>query len=584
MRLRKIIPGVTVAEVDLGNKTEAEAIGLLEQRFVKFSAAKLTFVFEGEKLSKSLSDWGVDFEATSSERTAYVLGRKGGVFKTTRDKFRAWFGEVSIPPKFELNEERFEENLAELREKFYQPEKDATFEISEEGLEISDSEVGQGVNEGELKAEISSAATDLDFSLRELPVVALQPKVRAENLSQIKDQVETVVFSSPQFTFGSRSWTLSPEEVLALLEFSAGEVSAGESRPIPQPSRLDPRNLEGSSSGGLRDATVGKLVEVTSCEVELNSFISELASEIDRPARGGIFELENGRVISFALPHPGYKLDEAEAKKLVSEVLLGLEKSQVKLPVAVENPPEQKENEYGIKTLLGEGVSNFKGSIAGRVHNIDLATSRLDGVLIPPGETFSFNQSLGEVSSETGYKTSYVTKDGRPLLGIGGGVCQVSTTMFRAALYSGLPILERTAHAYRVHYYEHFKGPGFDATVYEPSPDLKFKNDTPAYVLIKRYFDAPTNTVKFELYGTSDGRKTEVIGPIIHSQTAPPKPAYVPDPTLPKGVTKQVDWAAWGAKVTVKRKVTRGGEVLQDDAFFSNFQPWQAIYLVGTGT
>jgi len=168
-------------------------------------------------------------------------------------------------------------------------------------------------------------------------------------------------------------------------------------------------------------------------------------------------------------------------------------------------------------------------------------------------------------------------------LGDGGGVCQVSTTLFRAALNAGLPIVERKAHSYRVHYYEEDLGPGFDATVFLPSADLKFVNDTANHILIQTKVDPKTFSMKYEIYGTNDGRVATVSAAKIYSQSAPLPTIYQDDPTLPSGTKKQVDWSAWGAKVSFDYKVTRGGEILQDRTFFSTYQPWAAVYLVGTG-
>ncbi len=546
---RKIIPGVELWGVALGNKTREEAVETLQAKFSGVGDREFVLVSGEGRFSKNLSEWGVTFEATESARRAYLLGRGGSVVATTGEKFTAWFQGSTIDPAFRTTGELWEGSSRELSQSLNRPAKDAGFTIKDGALEITPSSEGREVGEAELKHLFKQVILTNDFSVREVPLRVVQPRLFVENLSPQQERVSQMVFSSPQLTFGSRRWSLSPEEILAFLDFSSDT------------------------------SPVAVLLD----EVVVASFVDQLAAEINRPARGGTFALESGRVIDFALPHAGYKLDEAGAKEALAAVILDAETTQAELLVAVQQPPAQAGNEYGIKTLLGVGTSNFKGSIAGRVHNVGLASSRLDGILVPPGEVFSFNQSLGDVSSETGYQTSYIIKEGRTRLGVGGGVCQVSTTVFRAALYAGLPILARTAHAYRVHYYEHPIGPGLDATVYEPSPDLQFKNDTPAHILIKRYFYSPTNTLKFEIYGTDDGRKVQVTGPIIHSQTPPPDPAYIEDADLPKGTTKQVDWAAWGAKVTVRRKVTRGGEVLQDDSFFSNYRPWQAVYLVGTG-
>ena len=167
-------------------------------------------------------------------------------------------------------------------------------------------------------------------------------------------------------------------------------------------------------------------------------------------------------------------------------------------------------------------------------------------------------------------------------MGDGGGVCQVSTTLFRAILNAGLPVVERHAHAYRVGYYEEDSPPGIDATIYSPSVDLKFKNDTNNYILIQSQVDLDNYALNFSLYGTKDGREVSMTTPVVTNQTPPPPDLYQDDPTLPVGTIQQTDFAAWGADVYFTRTVTKDGKVIIYDKFVSNFQPWQAIYLRGT--
>ena len=154
--------------------------------------------------------------------------------------------------------------------------------------------------------------------------------------------------------------------------------------------------------------------------------------------------------------------------------------------------------------------------------------------------------------------------------------------MFRAALNAGLPIKERQAHAYRVHYYEEagYKA-GIDATVFSPSVDLKITNNTPAHILIQTKTDIKNLSLTFELYGTSDGRSSQITEHVVGKEIAPPPPLYQDDPTLKVGVVKQVDWSAWGAKASFRYTVTRGQETLEDTTFTSNYRPWQAVYLRG---
>jgi vancomycin resistance protein YoaR len=168
------------------------------------------------------------------------------------------------------------------------------------------------------------------------------------------------------------------------------------------------------------------------------------------------------------------------------------------------------------------------------------------------------------------------------VLGEGGGVCQTSTTIFRAVLNAGLPVVMRYPHAYRVHYYEEDSKPGIDASIFQPTLDFQFKNDTPNYILVQSSVDVPNLAMSFKIYGTPDGRSVELTEPVITNQTAPPEPLRIDDPTLKKGVVVQSDWAAWGANVSFSRTVKRGGEVLHSETFNSRYQPWRAVYQVGT--
>jgi len=322
----------------------------------------------------------------------------------------------------------------------------------------------------------------------------------------------------------------------------------------------------------------------------LTDTLDRIAQAINIPAQDALFEFRGGKVTAFRPSKDGREVNVEETKKRFGDAVVNLPMSNttsvvIPLPVQAITPSltTDRVNAFGIKELIGRGYSEFAHSIPGRVHNVTLAAARLHGILIKPGDTFSFNETLGDISAATGFQPAYIIKDGRTVLGDGGGVCQVSTTLFRAALAAGLPIIDRRAHSYRVAYYEQagYKA-GLDATVFAPSVDLKFKNDTPGYILIQTKTDIQNMTLTFELYGTSDGRKTEIFNHVVGGITPPPPDLFQDDPTLPVGVVKQVDFSAWGAKASFQYKVTRGGEVLQDTSFASNFRPWQAVYLRGT--
>ncbi|MFC1647021.1 VanW family protein [Patescibacteria group bacterium] len=322
----------------------------------------------------------------------------------------------------------------------------------------------------------------------------------------------------------------------------------------------------------------------------LDQALLKFSDNIDIKAQEALFNFDGGKVTAFKPSSDGRKVNVDKTKERFTEVLLTIPTTRLKIfkiPIAVDViiPIESTDsvNSFGIKELIGRGYSEFSGSIPGRIHNVALAASRFNGVLIAPGETVSFNKTLGDVSAATGYQSAYIIKSGRTVLGDGGGVCQVSTTLFRASLDAGLPIVERRPHAYRVHYYEDggFKA-GLDATVFDPTADLKITNNSPAHILIQTKTDTKNKTLVFELYGTNDGRKAQISNHRVWGITPPPPDLEQEDPTLKVGVRKQVDWAAWGAKAEFDYTVSRNGETLIDTSFFSNFRPWQAVYLVGT--
>lgn len=323
---------------------------------------------------------------------------------------------------------------------------------------------------------------------------------------------------------------------------------------------------------------------------KLTTVLSPLAEKINDKPSDASFTFENNRVTAFKPSVNGHEIDTTGLNnQLLSEGLtvISSEKGMViiiPLQIKILEPKitTDKANNLGIKELIGEGHSLFFHSIQSRIHNIVLGTSRITGVLVAPGEIFSFDKALGDVSAFTGYQQAYVIQNGKTVLGDGGGICQVSTTFFRALLNAGLPIVERNAHAYRVGYYEEDSPPGIDATIFVPSVDLKFKNDTGNYILIQSQVDLDNLSLAFYLYGTKDGRQVTMTKPVITNQTPAPPDLYQDDPTLPKGQIKQTDFAAAGADVYFTRQVTKNNQVIISDKFVSNYRPWQAIYLRGT--
>jgi vancomycin resistance protein YoaR len=225
------------------------------------------------------------------------------------------------------------------------------------------------------------------------------------------------------------------------------------------------------------------------------------------------------------------------------------------------------------------------------VQNIQTAAAQFHGLLIAPGETFSMASALGNISLENGYAEALIIYGDQTIQGVGGGVCQVSTTLFRTAFFAGFPIVERHAHAYRVGYYEQeaggYRNPqwaGFDATVYVPIVDLKFTNDTDYWLLMETYVYTGSQSLLWRFYSTEDGRTVdwETTGPT--NIVPAPDDLWRENPDMAKGDIKKVDYAADGADINITRTVYKDGVVYFADSFYTHFQPWQAVYEYGPGT
>jgi vancomycin resistance protein YoaR len=247
--------------------------------------------------------------------------------------------------------------------------------------------------------------------------------------------------------------------------------------------------------------------------------------------------------------------------------------------------------QLGIREAVSVQTSYFYGSSASRIQNIETAASRFHGLLVPPGATFSMAEAMGDVSLDNGYAEALIIFGNRTIKGVGGGVCQVSTTLFRTVFFGGYPVVERHSHAYRVSYYEQTASgsvnpefAGLDATVFVPVVDFRFTNDTPNWLLMETYVNAAARKLTWKFYSTSDGRRVEWDTTGLQNVEEAPEPLYQENPELSRGEINQVDWEADGADVTVYRTVYRGDQVYLQDEFSTHYLPWRAVYEYGPGT
>ena len=542
----KIFPGVMIAGVNVSGLSPARAELVLAEK-VKLPE-EVSFIAEGQTIKIPTSSLFLDYDFSASSQEAYFYYRSGNF---VLDFYRALISpakRVNLPLRVKLDEKALNEALSVIAEgvsvePVYPSVKYAGGEILvEKGKE------GSELDSVGARKEVIERLGMLDSSPIILIINPLDPTIGEAEAKSFGQRAQSLVGKTLEIKFEKESYFYKENEIFKFLS--------------PKDSYY---------------------------QKEVEAFVQSLADKFDREPQNSNFIFEEGRVKEFSPSRPGIEVNKQGLEKKLVEVLSEFEGSEEKtasfeIPVATTQPKIQTGdvNNLGIKELIGKGVSTFRGSIVNRVHNISLASSKFKGVLVAPGETFSFNDALGDVSVFTGYKQAFVIKDGKTVLGDGGGVCQVSSTFFRAALNAGLPIVERRAHSYRVGYYEQNSPPGLDATVYAPTTDLKVLNDTPGHLLIQPSVDSKTSTLVFEFYGTSDGRVSTVSKSIVSGVSAPPEDLYVDDPTLPVGQVKQIDFKAWGAKVTFNYTVERDGETIYEKTFLSNYRPWQAVFLRGT--
>jgi vancomycin resistance protein YoaR len=221
-------------------------------------------------------------------------------------------------------------------------------------------------------------------------------------------------------------------------------------------------------------------------------------------------------------------------------------------------------------------TTTFNAGDAPRVHNISLIAAAVHGSLVRPGQVFSMNAATGQRTAAKGYRTAHVIQNGEIVDGLGGGVCQAGTTMFNAAFFAGLPVLERRNHSLHISHYPM----GRDATLNWPGTDLKFRNDSPYGIYITSR--ATPSTLTFTFWSTSRGYKVTASTSAASNFRAPAT-RYKDDPALPKGKEVVEESGSSGFDVTVSRTVTRGGTVVRRDSFVSNYIPWVRVVRRGTG-
>lgn len=563
----RILPGVSSNGIDLGGKTLEEAavrltleLGAWQQHAIALRRGDTLWQFTPASL-------GIRLDPVASARRAFDVGRNGTVDALLADHLALLAGRQVSQPLYIFDQNTALPLLQQIAAQIDLPTIEAGVRLQGTEVIATAGQTGYMLNILFTLELIQQRIKEQSIEPIDLPIDARPPALTdaspyAEAARQRLRQ--SFMVSLPANLNSSEGpWNLTPASLAALLRFESIQQDARPALRI----HLD--------------------------ETILAAWLASLGLDRIPENPRFIFNDETFQLDLMQSGSTGRSMDvNASMRAIQTAFENGLNQAELVFNILQPAVSDAASGaELGIRELVHAESSWFYGSTTARVNNIEIAASRFHGLLIPPGATFSMAESMGEISLDAGYSEALIIFDGQTIQGVGGGVCQVSTTLFRAAFFAGFPIVERYPHAYRVSYYEKTQGnqrntrlAGLDATVYVPVVDFRFTNDTPYWLLMETYVSRPASRITWKFYSTSDGRSVEWETTGAYNTVEPPKPLYRVNNALEQGEIKQVDWEAQGAEVRVQRFVYRSGTLHIQDSFYTRYEPWRAVYEYGPGT
>lgn len=479
----KSYPHSYLAEaLNLGGKTKEEISQILEENLTKFNNTPFEFEYTDKTIKILPIALGINFDKEKLLNQVKIIGPETNIIGFLKYIFLEKPLDVDTPFLSEELEGRLRTFIPELIST-----KNTAFGLDEKGEIILINGIkGVSINIDDIVKELKEDCADLEPGKIKIQTKVAVPEITKGMVSPYFEELKKLINRKIIIKNGNKTWEF---------DFKKNINALGVEMSIKPRLKIDKKNIE----------------DLLKTEI--------LPKIYDAPTSIKIYKNEKGDILFEGSAHNGQTADTVKLVALINAALNDINVYRVKLPIRVlhaevDASPELKA--LGIEKLIALGHTTYYRSPINRRYNIKLGTNFLNAKLIPPGEIFSFNEAEGPVVARRGFLEELVIKEGNTLeREIGGGICQVSTTLYRAALNAGLPIVERWGHSFAVLYYAQVGGHGLDATVYPPSRDLKFKNDTPGYILIQSYTDG--HEAFFNLYGTDDGRTIELDGPYYPS-------------------------------------------------------------------
>jgi len=560
----RVVPGVKVADIDIGGLTRAEAVAALMAGYQDVEAQRYIFRVGERSWTATAGEIGLSFPAEDLVERAYSIGHREDSRRSLREQAEAWFSGAALPATLSFDPTAARVFLRRLAAEINRERRDASLRLADAMVSIDRGQSGRKLNIEAALSALSAAILSGDGG-REIALLVEESPPRQWNVVEAAAKIETAL-STPIHLVGTdrngallKPWVISAEQVRAALEV-----------------RLHAAGEEGR-------------YEVSLDLSALERYLGTLSPALSKPAVDGRFDFnpQTGNLTALSASSEGRKLNvEATIERLESAIFDPLNRrvAMVFEPIKPRYHEGLTAAELGITELVSESTTYYWGSWPNRRSNIALGAGKLNGIIIAPGEEFSFNDHLGAITPEAGYLEGSVILGGATVTGIGGGICQVSTTMYRAAFGGGYAITERNSHGYRVGYYEYANaGPGLDAAIWQPEIDLRFQNNSPYHLLIESSFLGAQDALQFRIYSTRHWR-TVVESAIISDIVPAPEAKFVEASDLAAGQVRQIDYSADGADVWVYRNVyDTAGALVKRDQIFTRYQPWQAVFEVAPG-
>ncbi len=557
----QVLPGVTLQGLPVAGMDEQELNELFQLRYDDFLQQPLEVSYGSQTWQPAAEDLGIELTLDQTIAEALATGRQGDPFSRLGQLWTQWQQGVDIAPTLTVDRRQLQRYLVEVANEVNYPAVDARLNIARSSVLSTPGIPGLQVLVDASANDVLRALSTLEPHTVTLRTRLLEPVVSDEAALAAETQARDMMSSPLVLRHNNEQWVWENEKLASLLQVER----VGNRLDV----RIDHERLTNEV------ASLGVAIDTGSVEPRLRFDGSNLQI------------IREGQV--------GARLEQQPALEVISDTLqLSQQMTRtVTLPVEELRPVVEPEtlSELGIRELVGEGKSSFAGSAPYRITNIKAGAVRMDGVLIAPDEEFSFNTQLGEVNADNGFVEGYAVVGNRTTLEWGGGVCQDSTTVFRAAFWAGLPITERHAHPFYISWYDQFglgpygDGAGLDAAIFTGQDDLKFINDTGNWLLMQANVDEINQVLTVQLYGTRPNNRTvEIDGPhVTNVVPAPATPVYIEDASKPAGYLVQSDAARNGRDIVIHRTVLENGMVLREDSFYTHFQAWPNIFVRGTG-